>query len=815
MHLMYLLLLQACAAAPLDIGSEKQLFIDTQFFETSENIALQVNPAFKTEEHNLQADRPWENATLNWFNVMADEDMYRMWYECYDVPGWPTDDDTSFCYAESKDGIHWTKPELGLFSYQDSTKNNILFRKVGPEDAHSRVHGTGIFKDPSAPPEARYKAVAQGSFFAEEPYPISWGSGKSYLNVAGMASPDGIHWTRYPKSILHEFADSQYSCFWDDRLNSYVLYGRASGRGRALGRAESKDFTQFGKLELVLEADGETPANSDLYNSAALKYPYAEGVHFMFPSLYQHGPDTIDIRLAVSRDGIHWSWPDQNVPFIPLGEPGAFDSGTLYIGQGLVRAGDELWQYYGGSPLPHNYEGGLETLTKPGNGRIYSRVVSRLDGFVSADADAAGGSFVTPPLTYTGNTLRLNVQVRDGGSVRVGLLDETGSPVPGRSVAECVPITGDHINTPVTWNSGGDVGERGGQPTKIRVEMADASLYSFQFVASPSAASSEAEASDVAVKILRTVTVFEAEEDLNFPWVFRGPGDFLSLGCSIGKHTKTERGMYLASDDGGDTWAVPNPRPVGGMGTLLRDGRAVVLSCWGPEANAEGAYPVKTLFYNEGGRVAAETVPGVMTLPFAMKPHFHRSIVELPDGSLVATIYGTRDGDQKYTSALMHTTDAGKHWTFRSVIAHSETVGKEGFCEPALVRLANGDLFCALRVGGPLHTTRSADNGQTWSPPEVVADHGVDPALLLLGNGVLVLSYGRPNVDLIFSADGTGRTWGAPFSLYRGPGCSYTSLVEGSNGDLLAFFSQSGFVGNPGPGPLNMIRLARLSVTRE
>lgn len=315
------------------------------------------------------------------------------------------------------------------------------------------------------------------------------------------------------------------------------------------------------------------------------------------------------------------------------------------------------------------------------------------------------------------------------------------------------------------------------------------------------------------VSILRTVTVYESQEHLNFPWVFRGPGGFLSLGCSVGQHTVAERGMGLISEDDGETWNSPTGDVVGGMGTQLRDGRAVVLSCWGPERSDDGSYPVTTHFYTNGCRTLDAKVAGALTLPFAMPPHFHRSIVELPDGALLATIYGHQEGHEKYSSVLIDSADDGQTWRFRSLIAHSEGIGKEGFCEPALVRLANGDLLCALRVGGPLHVTRSTDDGHTWSTPEIVADHGVDPALLLLSNGVLALSYGRPNVELMLSADGTGKTWSAPVTLYRGPGCHYTSLIEAENHDLIVFFSQSGFGDTAGTGPLNMIRLVRLSVT--
>lgn len=319
------------------------------------------------------------------------------------------------------------------------------------------------------------------------------------------------------------------------------------------------------------------------------------------------------------------------------------------------------------------------------------------------------------------------------------------------------------------------------------------------------------------VKVLRTVTVCEAEEHLNFPWVFRGPDGFLALSCSIGQHTVTERSQALVSSDDGETWTKPGEAAPNGMATLLRDGRAAVLRCWGPEPLEPGAgsYPATTLFYADGGRGAVEKVPGQIHLPFRMKPHFHRSLIEMPDGALLATLYGTQEGHTKYTSLLLRTEDGGKNWQFLSVIAHSETIGKEGFCEPVLVRLENGDLFCALRVGGPLHTTRSTDGGATWSTPESVADHGVNPDLLLMKNGVLVLSFGRPNVDVLFSDDGTGRSWVPGPTLYRGPGCAYTSLAEADDGDLMVFFSQSGFCGTPGIGPLNMIRLARLSVTQR
>ena len=448
------------------MGDQKQLFIDDLFLKQAKKVTLRMHPALKTGERTLEPNRPWENASLNWFSVVHHDGKFRMWYEGYDVEGWPTTNDTSFCYAESLDGIRWVKPNLGLFSYHGSSSNNILFRQLGPPGAHSRVHGTGVFLDPTAPADARYKCVSQGMFSQHTPP----------YRVAGMISPDGLRWTRLPNLICDLAADSQYSAFWDAGRDAYVLYGRVGGHGRAIGRVQSRDFSHFEPLQLVLE----NAAHRDLYNPAAMKYSGAANTYLMFPSIYDHKTDTLEIHLAVSRDGIHWTFPDRATPFIALGNAGQFDSGSLYMGQGLVQVRDELWHYYSGSPLKHE-EAKLELLTKPANHRIYSRAKIRLDGYVSAEAGDDEGSLVTPPLRFKGNALAVNVAVRPGGSVRVGLLDEAGRPVPGLTPADCVPITGDHIQRLVVWTTKADLASRAGHPVCLTFQMTKASIFAFQF----------------------------------------------------------------------------------------------------------------------------------------------------------------------------------------------------------------------------------------------------------------------------------------------------------------------------------------------
>lgn len=458
-------------ADPIDVGVEKILLVDDRFLAKTDGVRLKLHPPRKTGERLVESEHPWEDATLNWFSVLQDGDKFRLWYECYDVAGWPTTDDTSFCYAESDDGIRWTKPKLGLFSYRGSQENNILFRQIGEGKSRSRVHGSGVFVDPSAPPDARYKCVSQGMFQALGDRPHS---------IAGMTSADGLHWTRHPQPICPVFADSQYSAFWDRSLQKYVLFGRVGGRGRALGRSVSDRFDRFAPLSLVLQTDESDPPDSDLYNPACIAYPGESRLYLMFPSLFRHKQDTLDIRLAVSRDGEHWTWPDRETPFIPLGRPGEFDGGSLYMANGCLEVGDELWFYFSGSPLKHE-DASLEKLADPANRRVFSRAIAKRDRLVSATAEAAGGTLETPTIRFAGERLILNATARPGGKIRVGLLDAQGKSIPGRAAEHCVPLTGDNPSWTVTWSNGDDVAKWSGQPVRLRIELQDADVFGFRF----------------------------------------------------------------------------------------------------------------------------------------------------------------------------------------------------------------------------------------------------------------------------------------------------------------------------------------------
>jgi len=107
----------------------------------------------RTAEPLMVSDRPWEGFTLSYVSVIKTGDTWNLWYGSYDLD-YKFDSDAYLCYARSKDGIHWEKPELGLVPFKGNSKTNILIdgRKI-------HANATTVFRDEHAPPAERYNAL--------------------------------------------------------------------------------------------------------------------------------------------------------------------------------------------------------------------------------------------------------------------------------------------------------------------------------------------------------------------------------------------------------------------------------------------------------------------------------------------------------------------------------------------------------------------------------------------------------------------------------------------------------------------------------
>ena len=91
------------------------------------------------------------------------------------------------------------------------------------------------------------------------------------------------------------------------------------------------------------------------------------------------------------------------------------------------------------------------------------------------------GSVITKPFRFAGNELRLNLSTSAVGWIKVERQDAAGQSLPGFTPADCPEIFGDKLDALVRWKGGADVGLLAGKTVRIRFQMSDADLYSFQF----------------------------------------------------------------------------------------------------------------------------------------------------------------------------------------------------------------------------------------------------------------------------------------------------------------------------------------------
>ena len=502
-----LVLITTCGLAPaedpLDVGSRRELFVDDCLIDSlSEGAQLRLHHPIP-RELVLKHDAPWEGTGSGYHSVFRDGDLYRMYYKAWHLDVSQGKLDTSAhplfcCYAESDDGIHWRKPELGIHEFQGSKANNIVTVSGIIDGANADAGHPAVFKDdnPDCPPEARYKAIIRSA---------------GPRGLLAFKSPDGLHWSPMSdKPVITEGAfDSQNLAFWDSARGEYRAYWRIFTSGvttekvwqpgghRAIRTATSPDFLNWGPHADLTYVDSPS---EHLYTNQIKSYYRAPHIFIGFPTRYvergwsdsmrklpepehremrasvhlRYGTALTEGLLMASRDGVHFKrW---NEAFLPPGiqREGTWHYGQQYIAWHVVETKSAIE----GAPNELSLYAGESYWT--GDSSELRRYTLRIDGFVSAWAPFSGGTLITKPLVFEGNKLTLNFSTSAAGGIRVELQTADGKPVPGFSLDDCQEVFGDELQRTVSF-SGGDLAELSGRPVRLRFVMRDADLFSFQF----------------------------------------------------------------------------------------------------------------------------------------------------------------------------------------------------------------------------------------------------------------------------------------------------------------------------------------------
>ncbi len=187
---------------------------------------------------------------------------------------------------------------------------------------------------------------------------------------------------------------------------------------------------------------------------------------------------------------------------------------------------------------------------------------------------------------------------------------------------------------------------------------------------------------------------------------------------------------------------------------------------------------------------------------------------------------------------VFESTDSARTWNFVSQVHATAAVrakgcdyqnyassdGYEGFNEPCLFKMPNGDHIMLMRTGmsRSLYVTYSTDRCRTWSEPEVFDGFGCLPQMLAFGCGATLASYGRPYLHLRLTSDPSGRVWDDPVHVYvsddepnyRNRSCFYTGLLPIDDYTCLLVHSDFLYPNENGVG-VRSILVRTLSVTEE
>ena len=447
----------------------------------------------------MDFDQPWDGNGNDFFTIIKDDGIYRMYYEtwtCFD----PTyTEGINVCYAESKDGIHWERPNLGICEFRGSRDNNIIMTRI--------YDNITVMKDenPNCPPEHKYKAVMANYDDTIKKTNPNLPAGK----LVCKTSADGIHFNDYSVISSGYAYDSQNTLHWNPHLKKYFCYFRNFHNSdqnqnslfnekeiRDIMVTESEDFIHWSEPKLLNFGDRE---DYPLYTNCVSAYPYDTRYYIGFPTRYverkswtknydrlcglekrkarmernpRYGLVVTDCVFMSSRDNVNWY---------------RFDEACLTPG----REYDSNWVY--GDCYPAI--GGVVETPSPFHGEpdelsIYTfdhhmmlgemghliRYAFRRDGFASVKAPYEPATLRTKPFSFDADELSLNFKTSARGGIYLTILDENGFPIDGYETCE---IFGDSLDRTIDFDL--PLSDLKGRSVIFEFKMRDAEIFAMRF----------------------------------------------------------------------------------------------------------------------------------------------------------------------------------------------------------------------------------------------------------------------------------------------------------------------------------------------
>lgn len=478
------------------VRDEHVLFIDDHFIESNSGLERKLHQPQDIDSNPvIVPEHPWEHRRIPYGSVLwfPAERKFKCWYltlNIYDSrPGFrgyrkehhvPIHEAAFLCYAESKDGVKWTKPKLGLHEFRGSKQNNIVLVSPGTHFDSTSVMYLRLDK------QWPYRMM---TFIGRWPYKDElvkekWGDpppfGIQRHGHYAFGSKDGIRWTELNNNEPVLRVSDRSMFWWDPHKRMFVgAAKRSHNNKRAQAFAWSRDMLHWTVTpDWIHVADQQDHPQDEA--EAAYCFPYGSQwvgfgemrrVRKSDGGVVDRGT-TINWELLTSRDGRHWSRPMRDLFFAEAAEKTWRHQVFKIFANPPIERDGRLLIYYGGKTGTVPIDKGNEPF------QAVCLATLRKDGFVSLTAGKQAGELVTKPFVAANDSLLLNVDVFDGGEARVEVLDGNMRAIPGFDLSGSIPLRGRSTQQAVRWNDSTKWSQLAGRKVRLRIRLRNANLFS-------------------------------------------------------------------------------------------------------------------------------------------------------------------------------------------------------------------------------------------------------------------------------------------------------------------------------------------------
>lgn len=437
----------------------------------------------RVPEPVLRGQNRWEPRGVTQPSVLYDAraNLFRMYYtsthaDTVGTAGYPPG--TYFlCYAESEDGLSWRRPALDRVPWGDVTRTNILMQGIR-EAKIAHVHVDNGPEVSAAGNEARPRNIGMlpPAALNGHRFVMYYGDGPHWL----ATSEDGLHWEERVHQVIANRIDCYQTIVHDEGRQEYVSFLRnklifgeprkappgLGGNTRMISRVSSPDLWTLWDTMPVSVLIPDAGDAERFYGMPTFRYG---GVYLGMLQQFHEHPQTLQVELVTSRDGISW----QRLPGRPLwlacGAPGTWDCGMVTTGDHPIEVDNEWRFYYGGWNGHHDDPTDRTScigMARCGKERLVSVQAGDTESYV-----------LTRPLHWPGGSLVVNADA-SRGMLTVRVTDLRRNTLPGLDHADCVTVESDGMRHQVHWKEA-ELAGLDGKMVRLEFRLRNADLFAF------------------------------------------------------------------------------------------------------------------------------------------------------------------------------------------------------------------------------------------------------------------------------------------------------------------------------------------------